>query len=447
MPAALQPFPRALVVEAVRRAIDELRGGIRRGHEAKGTNPAGKAGWAEEVRRRVSRRLARVLEPSLRPVINVSGVILHTNLGRAPLSENALAAVREVAGKYSNLEYDLAAGRRGKRDVHAGTRLERLLNAPAIVVNNNAAAVFLVLQELAAGGEAIVSRGELIEIGDGFRIPDIMTRGGVRLREVGTTNRTCIDDYRGAVGEHTRVFLRVHRSNFHIVGFTERPALEELAALSQEAGRPLVEDLGSGCLYDLPPHGGGKEPSVSDSLRAGVDIVTFSGDKLLGGPQAGIIAGKPQWVDRIRRSPLFRALRADKMTYAALEATLRDYELERWDEIPVLRMLGTPLEEIRGRAEKMAAALKELPGEIELLEGESVPGGGSAPDQKLATVLVGLRPRSGDSAASLERRLRLGEPAVIARCEKDRVLIDLRTAPASEDETLIRRLLMSWRGQ
>ena len=357
------------------------------------------------------------------------------------MSENALAAVRETAGGYSNLEYDLDEGRRGKRDIHAGSRLERLLGAPAIVVNNNAAAVFLVLEELADGAEVIVSRGELIEIGDGFRIPDIMARGGARLREVGTTNRTRIDDYRAAITADTRALLRVHRSNFEIVGFTERPTLDELVVLAGESGVPLVEDLGSGCVYDLAGHGLGREPMVSDSLRAGVDMVTFSGDKLLGGPQAGIIAGKREWIDRIRSNPLFRALRADKMTYAALDATLRDYQLERWDEIPVLRMLRMSVEEIRERAEKLAGALGEMPGEIALVEGKSVPGGGATPERTLPTILVTLRPNAPDSTDALQRRLRQGRPAVVGRCENGRILIDVRTVSPSEDGDLLECLL------
>ncbi len=441
MPLELRSFPRDLVVEEVRHALDGLRDEIRRGKAANGSSPAAKAEFTDEIRERARRRLAEMAEPSLRRVINASGVILHTNLGRAPLSENALAAVRETAGGYSNLEYDLQEGRRGKRDVHAGARLERLLGAPAIVVNNNAAAVFLVLEELADGAEVIVSRGELIEIGDGFRIPDIMTCGGARLREVGTTNRTRIADYRDAIGADTRALLRVHRSNFQIVGFTERPTLDELVALAGESGVPLVEDLGSGCVYDLAGHGLGPEPMISDSLGAGVDIVTFSGDKLLGGPQAGIIAGKREWIDRIRRNPLFRALRADKMTYAALDATLRDYQLERWDDIPVLRMVRMSLDEIRGRAEKPARALSEMPGEIELVEGESVPGGGATPQQTLPTILVAIRPSAPDSADALQRRLRQGSPAVVVRCENGRVLVDVRTVAPSEDAELLQCLL------
>lgn len=431
-----QSFPRDLVIAEIRCVISELRDDIQRGVVGSEVCPISKTELNEEIRRRVLVRLADTEKPSVRHVINASGVILHTNLGRAPLSENALASIREVSGSYCNLEYDLIDGRRGKRDIHAGTWLERLLGVPAIVVNNNAAAIFLTLQELAHGGEAIVSRGELVEIGDGFRIPDIMTRGGARLREVGTTNRTTIADYRGAVNKHTGALLRVHRSNFQIVGFTERPELDELVELSREIDYPLVEDLGSGCIYDLSPHGFKNEPVVTNSLRAGVDIVTFSGDKLLGGPQAGIIAGKEKWVKRIRENPLFRALRADKMTYAALDATLRDYQLQRWDEIPVLRMMRMSIEEIQSRAHDLAAMLEGLPAEVDLVEGQSLPGGGATPEQTLPTTLVRLKPQAGDSADSLQRRLRLNDPPIIVRCEDGRILIDLRTVFPGEDVTI-----------
>lgn len=431
-----QSFPRDLVIAEIRCVISELRDDIQKGVAGSEVCPISKTELNEEIRSRVLVRLADTETPSVRHVINASGVILHTNLGRAPLSENALASIREVSGGYCNLEYDLIDGRRGKRDIHAGTWLEKLLGVSAIVVNNNAAAIFLTLQELAHGGEAIVSRGELVEIGDGFRIPDIMTRGGARLREVGTTNRTAIADYRGAVNKHTGAILRVHRSNFQIVGFTERPELDELVELSREIDCPLVEDLGSGCIYDLSPHGFKNEPVVTNSLRAGVDIVTFSGDKLLGGPQAGIIAGKSKWVKRIRENPLFRALRADKMTYAALDATLRDYQLQRWDEIPVLRMMRMSIEEIQSRAHGLAAMLEGLPVEVDLVEGQSLPGGGATPEQTLPTTLVRLKSQAGDSSDSLQRRLRLNDPPIVVRCEDDRILIDLRTVFPGEDVTI-----------
>ncbi len=378
----------------------------------------------------LERRVAALANPSLRRALNASGVILHTNLGRAPLSAAAIEAVARAAGGYANLEYDLATGRRGKRDIHAGKLLERLLGAPAIVVNNNAAAILLVLAELACGGEALVSRGELVEIGDGFRIPEILAQSGARLREVGSTNRTRIEDFRAGAGERTRVILRVHPSNFRIVGFTGRPSRAELVALAAERKLPLVEDLGSGCLYDLVAHGLEQEPPVRAALEAGVDLVTFSGDKLLGGPQAGVIAGKPELVARARRHPLFRALRADKMVYAALEATLRDYLFERFDAVPALRMIRASLGELRPRAEALAAKLG-----ARALDGESLLGGGSTPQQSLPTVVVRIEPRQG-SAARLERRLRQGEPPVVARIEDDAVILDLRTIEPSQDATL-----------
>jgi L-seryl-tRNA(Ser) seleniumtransferase len=356
-------------------------------------------------------------------VINATGVVLHTNLGRAPLG-----AVDFLSG-YSNLEYDIAAGRRGKRDIHISGLLERLLEAPGIAVNNNAAALFLALNELSAGGEAIVSRGELIEIGDGFRIPEIMQRSGAELREVGTTNRTTIDDYRDAIGDRTRLLLRVHPSNFRITGFTARPALRELTALGRGRGLPVYEDLGSGCLVDLRTFGI-DEPLVSDSLRAGADLVSFSGDKLLGGPQAGILAGKPEIVARLRRNPLFRALRLDKLIYQALEHTLRAILLERWERIPALAMIRQMPDQIRVRAEALIAGLPGL--DAAIIEGQSVIGGGATPEQSIPTRLIAL---SGD-ANQIERTLRSGDPPIIARIENDCVVLDLRTVAWEEEGDL-----------
>jgi L-seryl-tRNA(Ser) seleniumtransferase len=413
LPAASRVFPRQLVVEEVRRALEEARAEIR----------AGRAnGLAVEAR--VERALEALARPSLRRVINATGVVLHTNLGRAPLGGVA------VHWGYTNLEYDLAGGRRGKRDVHAATLLERLLGRPAIAVNNNAAAIYLALNELAAGYEVIVSRGELIEIGDGFRIPDIMARSGAVLREVGTTNRTHIDDYRAAITERTRLLLRVHPSNFRIEGFTARPSIEALAALGKERGLPVYEDLGSGCVADLRPFGI-DEPLAGDSLRAGADLVSFSGDKLLGGPQAGVLAGRPDLVARLRRNPMFRALRLDKMIYTALEQTLRHLLLEEWDRVPALAMIRQREPEIR---ERSARLLERLPGlAAELIAGRSVIGGGSTPEQSLPTCLIAL---GSPDAAAAEARLRAGEPPVIVRIEDGRLLLDLRTVFADEEEEL-----------
>jgi L-seryl-tRNA(Ser) seleniumtransferase len=415
LPPAATGFPRTLVVEEARRTLDAARADILAGRDAD-TQSAGQ---------RVCNSLAALTKPSLRRVINATGVVIHTNLGRSPLGP-----IAPLPG-YSNLEYDLAAGRRGKRDTHTGALLERLLGASAIVVNNNAAAVFLALHELAAGGEVIVSRGELIEIGDGFRIPEIMARSGALMREVGTTNKTHIDDYRDAITERTRLLLRVHPSNFRITGFTARPSIAELAALGHVHSIPVYEDLGSGCLVNLHPFGI-DEPVVRDSLDAGADLVSFSGDKLLGGPQAGILAGRADLTARLRRNPMFRAFRADKLIHQALEGTLRNLLLEAWEAIPTLRMIRLGEEAIRDRAERL---LERLPGlKAELAAGVSVIGGGATPDQALPTCLIAIRPAN---AVDAERRLRAGDPPVIARIENDVLLIDLRTVFPEEEGELV----------
>ena len=374
----------------------------------------------------MEQNLAALEAPSLRRVINATGVILHTNLGRAPL-----APFQPLFG-YSNLEYDLAAGRRGKRDVHVADLIERLTGAPGIAVNNNAAAIFLALNELAAGFEVIVSRGELIEIGDGFRIPEIMQRSGAILREVGTTNRTNIDDYREAINDRTRLLLRVHPSNFRIEGFTARPELSELTALAKDRGIPLYEDLGSGCVTDLRAFGV-EEPLVSDSIRAGVNLVSFSGDKLLGGPQAGILAGDPELVTRLRRNPLFRALRLDKLIYQALETTLRNLVLERWDQIPAIAMIRQSSGELRARSHQFLSRLDGI--RASLMEGRSVIGGGSTPGQPLDSWLIAIH--CGD-VVEAERLCRLSDPPVVARIEDGRLLLDLRTVFANEEDDLAR---------
>ncbi|HEY2016096.1 MAG TPA: L-seryl-tRNA(Sec) selenium transferase [Bryobacteraceae bacterium] len=410
---ALARFPRGLVVAAARTAVDEVRAAILQGR-----------GEGLEVDALVERALGKLERPSLRRVINATGVVLHTNLGRAPLGEIAVQA------GYSNLEYDLASGRRGKRDVHIAGLLEQLLGAPGIAVNNNAAAIFLALNELAAGGEVVVSRGELIEIGDGFRIPDIMARSGAVLREVGTTNRTRIEDYREAINDRTRLLLRVHPSNFRITGFTARPELRELTALGRERNVPVYEDLGSGCVADLRAFGI-DEPLVSDSLRAGADLVSFSGDKLLGGPQAGILAGKAEIVTRLRRNPLFRALRLDKMIYQALENTLRQVLLENWEGVPALGMIRQSADEVRARAEALVKGVAGLRAEI--VPGRSVIGGGATPEQSIATWLITVECRD---VVEAERSLRGREHPIIARIENDRLTFDLRTVFRGEEAEL-----------
>jgi L-seryl-tRNA(Ser) seleniumtransferase len=421
----LSPFarrlPRALVVAEVRQAIDAARDALKAGE----TSPPA-------IERAAEAALAQWATPSCRHVINATGVVLHTNLGRAPLAQ-----VDALSG-YSNLEYDLEAGERGKRDVHVTRLLEAILGRPAIAVsaitvNNGAAALFLVLNELAMGGEAIVSRGELIEIGDGFRIPEIMQRSGVRLREVGTTNRTHIDDYRQAINYSTRVLLRVHPSNFQMTGFTARPGLTELVQLGRERGIPVYEDLGSGCIVDLRAYGV-NEPMAQDSLAAGANLVSFSGDKLLGGPQAGIIAGDADLVKRVRRNPLFRALRQDKLFYQAMETTLRHILLEEYDCVPALRMIRMTAHEIRQRAEGLAGRIGR---NVRICDGESVIGGGATPERTLPTCLIVIET---EDAVAEERRLRFNDPPIVARIEHERVVLDLRTVLPEEEEALVQAL-------
>jgi len=436
---------RLLVLEVARQTLAALRAEI-----ARDAGSAAAALAPEALDARIAQEVEAVLSFSLQPVVNATGVILHTNLGRAPLLPAAIERLRETATQYSNLEYDLRAGARGRRDVHTARLLARVIGAEAaLVVNNNAAAVFLVLNALARGGEVIVSRGELIEIGDAFRIPDIMSESGAVLREVGTTNRTRLADYERAITERTRLLLRVHPSNFRIVGFTERPSLEELVELGRRTGLPVFEDLGSGCLVDLSAFGI-TEPVAGKSLAAGASVISFSGDKLLGGPQAGIIAGKQDLIERIRRSPLFRALRVDKLTIAALEATLNAVLRGAWDEIPSLRMIRLPAAELERRAESFAQRLRaQVPtGEaaIDLRAGESVIGGGSTPAQHLPATLVTIASVRA-SAAELERRLRLpaAGPAVLARVEDDRLVLDLRTVFPEQEPALLAALAAALR--
>ncbi len=391
----------------------------------------------------IETHLRQALRPSLRPVINATGVILHTNLGRAPIAEAALEHACEIAGRFSNLEYDIETGSRGKRDVHVDRLFRSLLNADetnstsvsTIVVNNNAAAVLLALNTLADGGEVIVSRGELVEIGGSFRIPDVMAKSGATLREVGTTNRTRVADYEKAITERTRLLLRVHRSNFEITGFTEQASTAELVALARQRGLPLMEDLGSGALVDLQNFGISGESTVLDSLLAGVDLVTYSGDKLLGGPQAGLISGRADLVDRMRANSLFRALRVDKLIYAALEATLLAHVKRDHDAIPTLKMMRLTKQEIGNRAELLAAEVRSLKLEIEIIDGDSVIGGGAAPSSVLPTRLLAVSSASM-GADELAARLRTSDPPVIARVEQGRVLLDLRTVFADQDSLI-----------
>ena len=390
----------------------------------------------------VEKQVRLSLDYSLRPLVNATGVILHTNFGRAPLGDSAIEHIRETAASYSNLEFELATGTRGRRDAHAERLFRQLLSAgfenkvrepvPTIVVNNNAAAVLLALNTLADGGEAIVSRGELVEIGGSFRIPEVMAKSGAILRDVGTTNRTRTADYENAISEKTRLLLRVHRSNFEITGFTEQAPTAELAVLAHRRGIPLIEDLGSGALFDLRSIGINDEPGVLHSLRSGVDIVTYSGDKLLGGPQAGLISGDPALVARMRANPLFRALRVDKLIYAALEATLLAYVRGDHDAIPAVRMMRLSQDEVGKRAEALAATITTPRLKIEIVDGESVLGGGAAPSAILPTRVLALS-CEGLSADELAAQLRGSDPPIIARIEEGNVVLDLRTVFPQQD--------------
>ena len=426
---------RSLVTAAARRAAGSLRDALRSRTEGLPESADAILAWIE------ARALADIdarLAPSLKPVINATGVLLHTNLGRAPLAADALAAASRVAAGYSNLEYDVARGSRGHRHAHAEHLLTDLTGAEAaLVVNNNAAAALVVLAALAAGREVIVSRGELVEIGGGFRVPDVLAQSGATLREVGTTNRTRVADYAAAIGDRTALLLRVHRSNFRIEGFTEQPSLSDLTALGRQFTIPVVEDQGSGWLgADDPPAALRGETPVSASLTAGADLVLFSGDKLLGGPQAGLIVGRAALIDRVRKHPLMRAVRADKLAYAALEATLALWaQPARRATLPIWRMLTLPLEDIDRRAKAVASALVASGIRSRILDGYSTTGGGSAPESELPTRLVAVRVE-GRSAADVERELRLGDPPIVARIEQDEVVLDLRTVSEDDDRRL-----------
>src|SRR5436190_5940028 len=431
-------YGRAALTDALRAETGALRDRLASGRIAAVT--ADEA--ITEIEIGAGARLRAAMRPSLIRVINATGVIVHTNLGRAPLSDAALARVAAVAGGYTNLEYDVDRGGRGRRDVHAEKLVARLTGAEAaVVVNNNAAATMLLLAALAAGREVIISRGELVEIGGGFRVPDVMTQSGALLREVGTTNRTRVNDYAAAIGDRTALILRVHPSNFKVVGFTERPALADLAALGRRFEIPVVEDLGSGWLgwpvRDELPAALADEPIVSESIAAGADAVCFSGDKLLGGPQAGIIAGSRAVLDRIRQHPLMRALRVDKLTYAALEATLEEHAIGRGqDDVPVQRMLRMGAAAIGQRADALASALRAAGWTTRVIDGMSTVGGGSAPGAELPTRLVEIA-KDGMSADQIEQHLRALDPPVIARIENDRVVLDLRTVSLAEEPLLV----------
>jgi len=445
--------PRELVRSFCQAQVDKLRQAILRNKE--GLGEAQPSSSTEHVVAAVEREMDRLRRYRLRRVINATGIALHTNLGRAPLCSEALARVAEVGRGYANLEFDLESGKRGLRYDHIRQILCALSGAEdALVVNNNAAAVLLTLNTLAQGKEGIVSRGELIEIGGEFRIPEVMEKSGVRLREVGTTNRTRLGDYEKVICSETGVILKVHTSNFRIVGFTEDTGLEALVALGKKHQLPVIYDLGSGCFIDLSPYGLEKEPTVAEVLATGVDVVMFSGDKLPGGPQAGIILGRESLLREIKKNPLNRALRIDKLTLAALEATLLLYlrPEQALRSLPALRALTEPLDIVQGRARRLLTLLKRLPAgglTMALREGSSLAGGGALPTREIPTVLISLR-LAQVSASSLEASLRGLEVPIVARIAADEVLFDLRTIDDAELPLIkegIKTILASWSGK
>jgi L-seryl-tRNA(Ser) seleniumtransferase len=416
-------YGRPLTLESLRFSLEDARRAY-----VKGRPLPAEAALLEQA----GRYLEAWTAPSLQPVINAAGVILHTNLGRAPLSAEAMQAVQSVALGYSTLEYDLQKGKRGSRLVHAEALLRRLSGAEAaVVVNNNAAAVMLALSALARRRAVVIARSQLVEIGGGFRVPDVMKQSGARLLEVGTTNRVHISDYRSALDEKPAAFLHAHRSNFRIVGFTDEPELGEIAAVAHAAGIPLIDDLGSGALLDTARYGLGHEPTVQESLAAGADLVCFSGDKLLGGPQAGIVLGRAGLVEKLKKHPLARAFRADKLCLAALMATLLHYVKDEAEQkVPIWRMIAASPEQVRARAEAWCQAL----GAGEVIPGESTVGGGSLPGETLPTFLLALPARSPDRLAE---RLRQGQPPVIARLQADRLVLDPRSVLPEQDARLL----------
>ena len=429
-------FGRSLTVAAIRFILDETRTRFKSGLITD-------LPLTDLILTQTESTLTAWTKPTLIPVINASGVILHTNLGRAPLSDATIRAMEIVSRGYSTLEYDLEKGQRGSRLIHAESLLQKLTGAEgAVIVNNNASAVLLVLSALANRKRVVISRSQLVEIGGGFRIPDVMKQSGAKLVEVGTTNKVHISDYEEALIETTGLLMRAHRSNFKLVGFTEEPGLKDIVEIAHKAGVPVVDDLGSGALYDTAKYGLAHEPTVQESLQAGVDIVCFSGDKLLGGPQAGIIIGKANLIAKIKKHPLARAVRADKACLAGLSATLLHYlkdEAER--EVPILKMMSLTLEQVRGRAEAWAAELGQglAPSNVEALvvAGESTVGGGSLPGESMPTMLLSLEVRS---AEKFLRSLRRNDPPLIARTENDKVLLDPRTVLPEQEAVLLAAL-------
>ena len=420
----IDAYGRPLTVDAIRLTLDEIRSRFRRDPET--VLPS-----TDVLLARAESHLSAWTSPTLLPVINATGVILHTNLGRAPLSNATLRAMDEAARHYSNLEYDLIKGQRGSRLAHSETVLQKLTNAEAaVVVNNNASAVLLVLSALATKKRVVISRTQLVEIGGGFRVPDVMKQSGAKLVEVGTTNKVRLSDYQEALGEPAALVMRAHRSNFKIVGFTEEPELKGIVDVAHKAGVSVMDDLGSGALLDTSKYGLAHEPTVQESLAAGVDLVCFSGDKLLGGPQAGIIVGRKDLIDKIKKHPLARAVRADKTCLAGITATLIHYlkdEVER--EIPIWRMMSLTLDQLKVRAE----AWREALGQGDVAKSESTVGGGSLPEESIPTVVLSLNVKSPDKFL---KKLREGNPPIIARTENDKILLDPRTVFPEQDQAL-----------
>ena len=442
--AMIAELGRTRTLFLTRQALDSIRGDMRENSEPpfNRLEELTREILLEEAIRRLKDAMRTERTSGLRRVINATGVVIHTNLGRAPLSENAKRAIAEAAG-YCTLEYDIETGKRGPRGRKTEQLLIELTGAEdVLIVNNCAAAAFFVLTAFASGGEVVISRGELVEIGGDFRVPDVLTQSGASLREVGTTNRTKLADYEKAISANTRMILRVHPSNYRIVGFTTMPTAAELSALAKKHDLIFYEDIGSGALLHLSSIGIAGEPVVADSIAAGVDVVTFSGDKLLGGPQAGIIAGKSDLISKLRRHPLYRALRVDKITYAALEATLEIHRRgNALNEIPTLQMLSMSRDDVAVRAAQFVEKLRNNLGEksdlkFEVIDGDSATGGGAAPDAKLETKLIALMHKSL-SASVLEHKLRFAETSVITRIVDDRVLIDLRTVSETEESGLL----------
>lgn len=417
------------VTEAIRAELDVLRQGILAGQITAVPESA-------ELCQQIGKRVQRDSLPSFRRILNGTGIILHTNLGRACLSEKAANAVYEASKSYSNLEFNLDTGKRGSRYSHVEGILCRLTGAEsALVVNNNAAAVLLILSALTKGGQVVVSRGELVEIGGSFRIPEIMEACGAQLKEVGATNKTHLRDYERAISEQTKALMNVHTSNYRIIGFSESPNLSDLVELGHQYNLPVIEDLGSGCLLDLNRFGIHDEPSVQDSLKAGVDVVSFSGDKLLGGPQAGIILGKKKYLDVLKKHPLNRAMRVDKMTLAALEATLQSYE-KNCEEIPVISMLAATEEALHEKAKKLASMLRSTGIDAEILPTEGRVGGGSVPNHALLSYAVAF----GNDVNILEEKLRTGLHPIIGRIHEGKYLLDVRTLFEEDFPTIVEAL-------